>query len=96
MTKNELSKALRENLPKDVASQAAADRIVNYILDTIKTTVASKEDVTLIGFGTFSAESHTARVGHNPQTGEKMTIPASTKPKFKAGKTFKDVVNKAS
>ena len=30
----------------------------------------------------------------NPSTGEKITIPASESPKFKASKTFKDAVNK--
>ena len=32
--------------------------------------------------------------GLNPSTGEKITIPASESPKFKASKTFKDAVNK--
>ena len=34
-----------------------------------------------------------ATEGRNPRTGEKIKIPASKQPKFKAGKALKDAVN---
>ena len=48
----------------------------------------------LIGFGTFEARARAARTGKNPQTGKPIKIAAATVPAFKAGKAFKDAVNK--
>jgi DNA-binding protein HU-beta len=49
--------------------------------------------VRLVGFGTFSISNRRATEGRNPRTGEKIKIPASKQPKFKAGKALKDAVN---
>ena len=55
----------------------------------------SKEDVTLTGFGTFSAKTRHARMGVNPRNpSEKIQIPEVVVPKFKAGKTLKDSLKK--
>ena len=54
-------------------------------------TLQSGGEVSITGFGTFSARLRDARMGVNPQSpGEKIRIPAVTVPKFKAGKTLKD------
>ncbi len=64
------------------------------MLSTIVKTVAKKQDVQLIGFGTFTAVKRAARTGKNPRTGEKLKIAAATVPKFSAGAAFKAAVNK--
>jgi DNA-binding protein HU-beta len=46
-----------------------------------------------VGFGTFSVAKRAATTGRNPRTGDTINIPASTQPKFKAGKALKDAVN---
>ena len=51
-------------------------------------------NVQLIGFGTFEVSERAARTGRNPQTGEEMQIAASKSPKFKAGKSLKDLCNR--
>ena len=51
-------------------------------------------EVALIGFGTFKVTDRAARTGRNPQTGKEIQIAASKVPGFKAGKGFKDEVNK--
>jgi DNA-binding protein HU-beta len=51
------------------------------------------EKVGITGFGTFSIGKRNARVGRNPQTGEKVKIAASKAPKFKAGASLKAFVN---
>ena len=51
------------------------------------------EEVRLVGFGTFDVSDRAASEGRNPRTGEKINIPASKQPKFKAGKTLKDALN---
>ena len=63
------------------------------MFDTIQTTLDKGDEVSLVGFGTFSVARRKASTGRNPRTGEPMTIPASTQPKFKAGKGLKDAVN---
>ena len=56
--------------------------------------LADGEDVRLPGFGTFGTRSRPARTGRNPRTtGEAVSIPATTSPTFKAGKTLTDTVN---
>lgn len=49
--------------------------------------------VQFIGFGSFEVRDRSARAGYNPQTQEKMQIPARTVPAFKASKSLKEQVN---
>jgi len=48
----------------------------------------------LVGFGTFEVRERAARKGRNPQTGAEIEIAAAKAPAFKAGKDFKEAVNK--
>jgi len=91
MHKPELAAAIAEraDLSKDKASQ-----VLNVILDEITGSVSEGQDVTLIGFGTFSVRERAARTGKNPQTGQPLTIPASKTVAFKPGKGLKDAVAK--
>lgn len=66
----------------------AVDAVFNAISDSL----AKGEDVSLIGFGTFSVKERAAREGHNPATGASITIAASKVPAFKAGKALKEKV----
>ncbi|MBP3608389.1 MAG: HU family DNA-binding protein [Treponema sp.] len=68
--------------------------VVKSFVENVSKSLEKGEDVQLIGFGTFSVGERAARTGHNPKTGEKITIKASKAPKFKAGKSLKDRVNK--
>ena len=63
-----------------------AAEAVNYVFDEITAVVADGGEASINGFGKFERVSKKA--------GEKITIPASESPKFKASKTFKDAVNK--
>jgi DNA-binding protein HU-beta len=69
-----------------------AESVLNTALDAIKKSVKKGEDVTLIGFGTFTKSKRKARMGRNPQTGKEIKIPAMTVPKFRAGREFKDAL----
>ena len=74
-------------------SKASADNAVDAIFSAITDALRKGEDVRLVGFGTFSTRRRAARQGRNPRTGETIQIPASTQPKFKAGRPLKDAVN---
>ncbi len=51
------------------------------------------EDISLIGFGTFSVAERAARTARNFRTKEIIDVPASKTVKFKVGKLLKDAVN---
>jgi DNA-binding protein HU-beta len=65
------------------------EQVINKTIEIIKTAVKSGDDVTLVGFGTFTRTIRQARMGRNPQTGKEMQIPSSVVPKFRAGKEFR-------
>ena len=69
---------------------------VNAFTEVIEKELRKKDGkVQLIGFGTFEVKTRKAREGRNPQKPEEVVkIPASKAPVFKAGKAFKDAVNK--
>lgn len=72
------------------------DDVLEGFEDVVISTLKSGGEVTLTGFGTFSARRREARMGVNPQKpSERMQIPAVTVPKFKAGKTLKDALKAA-
>ena len=75
-------------------SKADAARAVEATLGNIAKALKSGTEVRLVGFGTFTVSRRAASEGRNPRTGERIKIPASKQPKFKAGKALKDSVNK--
>ncbi len=90
MTKDGLAEAILKDA--GLESKAQAHRIVEAFFDTIMKTMKRGEDVAISGFGTFRVAKRAAREGRNPKTGEKIHIPASVKPKFRAGKALKEAV----
>ncbi len=90
MNKAELTEAMAE--AADI-SKAAAARALDGMVDAVTEALKNGDQVSLIGFGTFSVRDRAARTGRNPQTGEAINIAASRNPAFKAGKALKDAVN---
>jgi DNA-binding protein HU-beta len=73
-------------------TKADAATAVDAVLDAITAALKSGNEVRLAGFGTFVVSQRAASEGRNPRTGEKIQIPASKLPKFRAGKGLKDAV----
>lgn len=92
MNKGDLVKVIAE--AAGVTNARATDTL-NAVLDSIRKTLKKGDKVTLIGFGTYSTSKRARRSGRNPATGAKITIPAKTLVKFKAGKELTDAVNKS-
>jgi DNA-binding protein HU-beta len=69
-----------------------AGKAVEAVLDSITEALKSRQDVSFTGFGKFSTSDRAARMGVNPRTKEKVTIPAATVPKFSAGSALKSTV----
>ncbi len=90
MNKAELIEAMAESA--DI-SKAAAGRALEGMVEAITKAMKKNDQVSLVGFGTFSVRERAARSGRNPQTGETINIKAAKIPAFKAGKALKDAVN---
>jgi DNA-binding protein HU-beta len=74
-------------------SKASAGRAVEAVLGAVTNALKAGEQVSLVGFGTYSVKARAARQGRNPKTGETIEIKAQNVPSFKAGKQLKDAVN---
>lgn len=90
MTKTELITAIAVSagVPK-----GDAEKMLKAFMATVQDVLSAGDIIRLVGFGTFSTSKRAARKGTNPQTGQKINIPASTVPKFKPGKGLKTIVN---
>jgi DNA-binding protein HU-beta len=90
LNKNDLVAAVasRTGLSKTDAAKA-----VDGFIDSVTAALKKGAEVRLVGFGTFSVSRRAATTGRNPRTGERIQIPASNQPKFKAGKALKASVN---
>jgi len=77
-------------------SKKVARQVIEAALDMIAQSLANEEKVVLTGFGTFELRTRQARRGVNPQTRQKMTIPASRSPGFSASNNLKDLVRQRS
>lgn len=85
---------LIEKVAQDVCMpKSSVQKVLDSVLEAVRTTVVAGETVTLVGFGTFESRKRNARTCRNPQTGDTMNVEAKTVPYFKAGKKFKEIVN---
>lgn len=92
MNKTELIASI---VAKSNVSKKDVEAALKGFIDTVQETVAKDEKVQITGFGTFESRARNAREGNNPRTKEKIMIPATIVPAFKAGKEFKDFVKAA-
>lgn len=89
MNKNDLVDAVAATTSMSKTDAATA---VDAVIDAITAALKGGSEVRLAGFGTFVVSQRAASEGRNPRTGEKIQIPASKLPKFRAGKGLKDAV----
>ncbi|MFQ9614492.1 MAG: HU family DNA-binding protein [Clostridium butyricum] len=91
MNKAELITSMAE---KSKLTKKDAELALKSFIESVEEALENGENVQLVGFGTFETRERAAREGRNPRTKEVINIPATTVPVFKAGKEFKDKVNK--
>ncbi|BCS54458.1 HU family DNA-binding protein [Geobacter sp. SVR] len=68
-----------------------ADLALNGFIAETTAAIKAGDKVTLVGFGSFSSVTRSARTGRNPQTGKALKIPAKTSGKFTPGKDLRDL-----
>ncbi len=87
--KNQLAQRLGEKL--GVTKKQGGD-FLDAFTEEITSLLRKGEKVNITGFGIFKVVDRKARMGINPKTGEKISIAASKKPRFTAGKALKEAV----
>ena len=69
------------------------EKTIDAVFAAVGDIIASGDKLQISGFGTFETKERAARTGHNPRTGEEISIDAATVPVFKPGKALKDKVD---
>ncbi len=90
MNKAELADVIAQ---KAGISKREAEEVLDILTATIIEKLKAGQEVTLTGFGAFSARTRKGRIGVNPRNpSEKIEIPSVVVPKFKAGKNLKEAL----
>lgn len=87
----------REDLITKIADDSGitkkqASKVLSTFFDGIYEALGKEEKVSLTGFGSFQISHRKERMGMNPLTKEKVPIPATKVPTFRAGKKLKEAV----
>ena len=90
LTKKDLSAILKKELKLSVDT---SDSLVDEFFQAIKTTLRSKKNLKLSGFGTFETFTTKDRMGRNPKTMEEFEIPAQNKVRFSSTSKAKYFLN---
>jgi len=93
MTKSELIARLAVRFPQLVAKDA--DFAVKMMLDAMSEALAKGDRIEIRGFGSFALNYRPPRVGRNPKSGDKVSVPEKWVPHFKAGKELRERVDLA-
>ena len=90
LNKAALAQAIADKAGK---SKKDAEEMIEAFTSIVTSTLKDGGEVTIAGFGAFSARTRAGRTGVNPQNpSQKIQIPPVTVPKFKAGKSLKDAL----
>ncbi len=73
-------------------TKTQSEEVIQMVIDSIISTLKAGNEVSLAGLGIFSAKARAARTARNPKTGETVQVAATTVPKFRAAKAFKDAL----
>ncbi len=89
MNKTEIINCLSE---ETTFSKKDITRVLESFTRVIERALKKGEKVSITGFGTFMISKRAARKGINPATKQRINIPAMSVPKFKPGKSLRELV----
>lgn len=87
-----LKKDLIDKIAATGLTKKQAGDALDATLEAIEESLKRGDPVLLTGFGKFEVRTRAARTGINPKTLEKINLPATKVPAFKAGKALKSAV----
>ena len=79
---------------KNGFSKIKSIETVETLIEIIKSTLASDEDVLVSGFGKFCVKEKKERRGRNPATGDAMMLASRKVVTFKCSGKLRDKINK--
>lgn len=91
LTKVDIIKAVEE---ENGFTKKKATETVEMLIEMIKRTLASGEDVLISSFGKFCVKKKSRRRGRNPATGESLMLPARNVVTFKCSGQLRERVNR--
>lgn len=92
LTKQSIVESVAEKL--DLAPPQAKD-IIEELLEIVKSTLASEEDIMISGFGKFQVQKKSPRKGRNPATGKEMILDGRRIVVFKCSGKLRDKINES-
>ncbi|MDR2853437.1 MAG: integration host factor subunit beta [Burkholderiaceae bacterium] len=91
MTRSDLIEELTARFPQ--LTQRDADCAVKAILDAMSDALVRAHRIEIRGFGSFTVTRRKPRIGRNPRSGERVTVPEKRVPHFKPGKALREAVD---
>jgi integration host factor subunit beta len=92
MTRSDLVVLLAERFGQ--LTQRDTEFAVKTILDAMTDALARGHRIEIRGFGSFSISRRPPRLGRNPRSGDRVTIPEKLVPHFKPGKALREAVDR--
>jgi len=92
MTRSDLVEALASKFSQ--LTHRDAEFAVKAILDAMGDALVKGHRIEIRGFGSFTVNRRSPRVGRNPRSGESVMIPEKRVPHFKPGKALREEVDK--
>jgi integration host factor subunit alpha len=90
LTKADLIEEISERLD---LSPTKARELLKILLETMKSTLSSGEDIMISGFGSFQVKDKAPRKGRNPATGENMILDKRRVVTFKSSGKLREQIN---
>ena len=90
LTKSHLVDAIQEGIPM---SKKKASDVVEILLELVKGSLASGDDVLISGFGKFWVKDKRERRGRNPATGDFMQISPRKVVRFRCSGILRNKIN---
>ena len=84
---------IRAMATKTGQTQKDTEASLIAFIDVVMESLAKNEPIGIVGFGVFETSERAEREGINPKTKERILLPSSKTPKFRASKAFKDMLN---
>ncbi len=91
MTKSELALRISERSPQLAIKDV--DFAVRVIIEAMSGALERGDRIEIRGFGSFSLNYRSPRVGRNPKSGEQVMVAEKYVPHFKAGKDLREQVD---
>ena len=92
LTKDRLVEVIRQ---KSQFSSQEAKKLVELLLETMKSKLEEGDEVKISGFGKWTVKEKASRPGRNPHTGERIEISARRVVTFHPSEKLREAVNDA-